>query len=189
MKSTHQINKINVALALVILVMSACKKDDDKAPEPSPAENEEEVITTLKLSFTDPTGTQPAVEAAFRDPDGEGGSGPDLFDTIRLVANTTYNVSLVLLNETTTPATDISAEVKEEGDEHLICFTPSGVDLVIQRIDSDGTHEIGLESKWITGAATSGSIRVELKHQPGVKNGSCDPGDTDVDVSFRTEIE
>lgn len=189
MKSINKINQVYLALLLTIAVASGCKKDDDKAPEPSPITNEEEVITTLKLSFVDPEGVEPGVTAVFRDPDGEGGSGPDLFDTIRLAPNTTYNVSLVLLNETTTPHTDISAEVKDEGDEHLLCFTPSGVDLAILRTDSDGTYEIGLESEWATGSAGNGSVQVVLKHQPGSKNGSCEPGETDVDVTFRTEIE
>jgi|GEM_PF-2626977 hypothetical protein len=34
------------------------------------------------------------------------------------------------------------------------------------------------------GGADFGRIVVRLKHQPGIKTGSCEPGDTDVEVSF-----
>lgn len=172
-----------------IATLASCKKDDDLVDVPPPIANEEEVITTMTLKFTDPTGVNPDVTATFRDPDGDGGLNFDIFDTIRLKNNTVYDMSIVLLNETVSPADTISNEVLEEADEHLFCFTSSFANVLIQRTDSDGTFEIGLESQWTVGSVGNGTVQIVLKHQPGIKDGSCSPGETDVDVTFVTEVE
>ena len=108
-----------------IAALGSCKKDEDLVTVPPPIENEGEVITTMTLLFTDAAGVQPDVTATFRDPDGDGGLNYDIFDTIRLMNNTVYNTSIILLNETESPADTISNEVLEEDDEHLFCLTPS----------------------------------------------------------------
>lgn len=192
MKYKHNYKNIFISGILILLaavVVISCKKDDDDEMSPPPPSNEEEVITTLTLMFTDSAGVSPDVTATFRDPDGDGGNGPDIFDTIRLANNTTYFTSVLLLNETESPADTISNEVLSEADEHIFCFTPSGADVNIIRTDSDGTYELGLESTWYTGAISTGSVQVILKHQPGTKDGTCNPGETDVDVTFITEIQ
>ncbi len=181
--------KAFIALTIIAAAgLSACKKD--KPIENPPVVNEEELITTCQLTFTDVNGVQPTVTATFRDVDGPGGNAPELFDTIRLQANTTYNAVISLLNESVTPAESISDEVLEEADEHLFCFTPAiTLNLAITRTDSDGQFEIGLQSQWVTGIASARETTIRLKHQPGVKDGTCEPGDTDLELSFRTEIQ
>lgn len=176
---------------LCMLFLAGCKKDDD-APQPDDDhghEHEQELITSLILNFEDSAGVQSAVQYAFRDPDGDGGNGPTEHDTIRLVANTTYNVTLELLNESESPAEDMTAEVEEEADNHLFCYSVANTNLSVTRTDSDGTYEVGLASSWSTGAAATGTTTVTLKHQPGVKDGTCAPGDTDIEVVFVTEIQ
>ena len=189
MNTINKIMKASLFALLIAATITACKKDKDLVPVPPPVDHEGEVITTMQLTFSDSAGIQPTLSATFRDPDGDGGSGPDIFDTIRLVNNTTYFTSILLLNETVTPADTISNEVLEEGDEHLFCFTPSGTNVSIVLTDSDGTYEIGLQSKWRTGAISNGTVQVVLKHQPGVKNGTCNPGETDIDISYVTIIQ
>ena len=184
---------ILITVALIAVTVSACKKDDD-TPEPSPNNSnppahEEELITSAILSFVDTAGVQPNVQFAFRDPDGDGGNAPTQHDTIRLTANTYYNVSIQLLNESESPAEDITLEVQQEDDEHIFCYTPSNTNVSIQRTDSDGTYEVGITSFWSAGAAAVGSTTVTLKHQPGVKDGTCTPGDTDIEVIFITEVQ
>jgi hypothetical protein len=189
MKTSEIIRMPLLAAAALLLFLNGCKKDKDPVENPPPPENEGEVITTLRISFTDSAGVLPAASATFRDPDGDGGAGPDIHDTIRLASGATYFASILLLNETVQPPDTISNEVLDEGDEHLFCFTVSGADVTVVRTDSDGTYPIGLESTWYTGAAGSGTVQMELKHQPGVKDGTCNPGETDVDVTFVTEIQ
>jgi hypothetical protein len=185
--------KKRTLMYLVIAMSTAiasCKKDEDDPKTPPATPNEEEVITTCILQFTDPSGVQPAVSATFRDPDGDGGNVPTQFDTIRLHPSTSYEASIILLNETVTPADSISNEVLEEGNEHLFCFDIMDANLNITRADSDGVYEIGLESIWVVGANSNGHVTVTLKHQPdGIKDGTCAPGDTDIEIEFPIKIQ
>lgn len=178
------------ALAAIIITVVACKKDKDLVPVPPPVGNDPEVITTLKVTLVDSASVQPTVTATFRDPDGDGGNGPDIFDTIRIANNTTYYGSILLLNETESPADTVSKEILDEDHEHLFCFTPSGTNISIIRTDSDGTYEVGLQSTWRTGNASNGTTQIVLKHQvDGLKNGTCGPGSTDIEVTFVTEVQ
>jgi hypothetical protein len=189
MKKISKTLRTSLALVMVAAAFTACKKDDDLVPVPPPVENEGEVITTLTLTFTDVANVQPTVTATFRDPDGDGGNGPDIQDTIRLMNGTTYDVAVQVLDETTSPIGDITAEILEEDHEHLICFSPTGANVTIVRTDTDGTYEVGLQSRWTAGAASTGTVQVELKHQPDIKDGTCAVGETDIDVTYVTEIQ
>ncbi len=190
MKTKRQKLKIAfMALSIIGLSMSSCKKDDDQVDVPAPDQNEVELITTFKITFTDEAGVQPTVSATFQDLDGDGGNAPGIFDTIVLAPSTSYAAEILLLNETESPADTISNEVKEEGAAHLFCFEPTGADVTILRTDTDGTYEIGLESQWVTGNASTGSTQITLKHQPDVKDGTCAPGETDIELNFITKIQ
>ena len=183
-----------LAVAAVALIFTACKKDDD-SPVPATGgsytpPNDVEILTSLIISFEDTAGVQPSVNYAFRDPDGTGGDGPTEHDTIRLAANTFYNATVQVLNESDPQdIEDVTLEVLDEDDEHLFCYDPSNTNVSVTRTDSDGTYEIGITSRWSTGTAANGSTMITLKHQPGVKNGNCAPGETDIEVTFVTEIQ
>lgn len=178
------------ALGILGLSLSSCKKDDEQVNVPAPDQNEVELITTFKITLTDDANVQPTVSATFQDLDGNGGNGPGIFDTIVLAPNTSYSAKILLLNETVTPVDTISNEVKDEDDQHLFCFEPSnGLNLTIVRTDTDGTYEVGLESQWVTSSASTGTTLITLRHQPGVKDGTCTPGETDIEVNFVTKIQ
>lgn len=174
----------------IVTIWSGCKKDNDQVSVPQPVKNEAEVITTMKLKFVDSSNTTTIRYATFRDPDGDGGLGVDIFDTIKLAPNKTWITSIILLNETVSPADTISNEVLDEGVDHLICFSPTGASAAVVKTDLDANSlAIGLQSKWRTTAIGSGTMQIELRHQPGIKNGSCTLGDTDIDVVFKTKIQ
>ncbi len=168
-------------VSLMAVTISGCKPD-----EPGP--DEEEVITTLTLTFTN-AATSAITTATFKDPDGDGGNPPTQFDEIVLAANSTYNVAITLLNESESPVEDVTEEIEEEDNEHFFCFEASGANVTITRTDTDGTYEVGLKSRWETGAASEGKVKVTLKHQPGVKNGTCAPGETDIEVDFVAKVQ
>ncbi len=172
-----------------VLVLFSCGKDNDDPETPPATVNEEELITTVTLEFFDPLGIHPDVSATFRDTDGPGGAEPSQFDTIYLVPSVLYNAHVVLLNESVDPPENITDEVLEEAVDHLFCYTPEGIDLEIVRTDSDGTFELGITSNWQTGVSGEGAVVLVLKHQPGIKDGSCEPGETDVEISFPVVIE
>ncbi len=58
------------------------------------------------------------------------------------------------------------------------------------RTDKDINNlEIGLRSKWITGTASNGTTQIVLRHQPdNTKNGNCNIGSSDIDLTFQTII-
>ena len=182
-------NKITFAGILLLLVFAACKKEKNPITAPPAPVIEEELITTLKITFTDTSGVNPDVIAIFRDLDGPGGNAPTTFDTIRLKRMSTYFATIQVLNESVNPVEDITAEIWEEKASHLFCFAATGVSISILRTDTDGVYEVGINSRWTTGSATSGSTMITLKHQPGIKNGSCNVGETDIEVNFPTVVE
>ncbi|WP_341901172.1 type 1 periplasmic binding fold superfamily protein [Fluviicola taffensis] len=183
--------KTMMILSILSLALVACKKEKKNTVSNPTNPNEEELITTFKIVFTDVNGVLPNVEAQFVDTDGPGGNNPSAFDTIRLVANATYNASITLLNESVSPAEDITVEVEEEGVDHLFCFDlTSGLNAVITRTDLDANNlPIGITSQWVLGNASTGTSTIRLRHQPGVKNGQCDPGETDIELNFHTVIQ
>jgi len=188
-KRTTTIAKTFLGFGLIAMALSSCKKDEDLVKVPEPDLNESEVITTFKITFADVNGSQPTVSASFIDLDGDGGNPPSVFDTIYLAPSTTYSAEILLLNEAANPTDTISNEVLDEAVDHLFCFTPSGANVSITRTDSDGVYELGLQSQWITGAASDGTTQIVLKHQPGIKDGSCSPGETDIELNFNTKIQ
>ncbi len=160
----------------------------DPTTPPTPT-NETELITTVKVELTDTLSGQ-KLNYFFRDLDGEGGNAPSQWDTIKLSDSSFYKVSIKFLNESNSNAVqDITQEILAEQANHIVCLTPQGVNSTITVTDTDGTYKLGLASTLKTGAASIGNITITLKHQPGIKNGSCDPGETDVQVAFPTVIK
>lgn len=169
----------------LVLAVQSCKKTTDP-PKPT---NEEELITTLKVELKDTASGQLLIYY-FRDLDGEGGKPPSQLDTIKLSPNRTYATAIKFLNESdTSNVEDITNEINNESKDHFICFSAAGANLVVTRTDSDGTFEVGLTSRWKTGNVSKGHITITLKHQPGVKNGQCDPGATDAEVIFPLDLK
>jgi hypothetical protein len=181
-------NKQIIILLFIAMAIQACKKDSDLPTLPEPI-NEPEVITSLSITFTDSANANNVIAAKFIDSDGDGGNQPTTFDTIKLKSNTTYYASLTLFNGILNE--EITPEIEEESNDHLFIFKPVDVALNISITDSDSNTPplpIGLKSKWLTGNNSNGTVQVILKHQPGIKNGTEAPGDTDVDLSFQTRI-
>ncbi|MFN6038706.1 MAG: hypothetical protein ACK452_09590 [Bacteroidota bacterium] len=185
------INLITSVFLLSVLSFS-CKKDKAPDPQTPPPVNQGEVITTLKLIFTDSSNSSSVSAFVFKDADGEGGNGPTVFDTIKTQANKTYFVSILLLDETKNPVDTISNEVLEEANDHIFFFHHTGVNMNTSYLDQDSNNPplpIGLSTKWKTGNVSNGTSQIILKHQPGTKNGSEIPGETDIDVIFQTKVE
>lgn len=181
------------ALLTAALLFTACGSDD---PEPV---NEEELITTVRVTFT---GTGPnegeTVVATFKDLDGAGGNAPEITNPVVLSANGAYDVSVEFLNETETPAEDITEEVEEEDEEHQVFVLPSnGLNFIYTYNDKDDNDQpLGLAGSVTTGNASTGTLQILLIHEPnksatGVSAG--DPtnagGETDISVTFNLNIQ
>ncbi len=187
-----------VLLSGALVFLSGCSKDD---PKP---ENIKEAITKATFTFTPVTGSPVVVNVT--DPDGNDGpinrvlSGP-----INLVKNTTYTLTITMINElapTTAPEYNVTEEVEEEAVEHMFFFAwtnntfsnPAGNGNIDARADVVNYNDkdinnlpLGLSTAWTTINATgSGKFRIVLKHQPDLKSATStfSDGDSDLDVEF-----
>ena len=178
-------------IALFTIVGSlfiSCSSDDD-APVPV---NEEEVITTLTVTLT-PVGGGTAITLQTRDLDGDGPDAPVINVSGNLTAMTTYIGTVVLLNETETPAENITLEVEAEDDEHQFFYTTNGnLDVTTAGFNLDGNGNIlGTTFTLDAGAASTGTYTVTLRHEPTKPNtGLADAGgETDISASFTVTVQ
>lgn len=187
-------NKIAIPTIIIIataLLWASCKKEEKNVQPPDP---ENEVITTVKLVATNNADITDISTALWKDLTPNDGNPDTSQATLKLKKDAVYTVSVLFLDETKNPAADITQEVSDRGNYHLICYAPSsGLNLSVIRTDKDSNSpalEIGLKSKFTTGAAGTGKLNVSLHHQPSGKNGTdCSIGSTDADVNFAVKVE
>jgi len=174
--------KISVCVLLAGLMITGCKKDKGD-------ENEEELITTVKVTLTAQGGTPQTF--TWKDVDGPGGQAPQISEII-LAPNKTYACQLEFLDESKTPAEDITAEVVAEADEHEVYYEPTGVNVSVSNLNKDSKNlPLGTTSTWTTTGGSNGSVKITLKHKPGIKAAG-DPvtkGESDIEVSFTTKVQ
>jgi len=182
--------KWNIFLLAGAVLFSSCEKEDGLE------HNDEELITTMQLTFSPTTGGN-ALVYKYEDLDGPNGGANPVIEEIILAPNTTYNVSLQLLNKTANPVDDITKEIEEEGDAHRFYFQPSsGSNITVSNLNNDANNvPLGITSQWATGAAATGTVTVTLRHYAGnpPNKSANDPvnsnkSSTDMEVQFNTRI-
>jgi hypothetical protein len=144
-------------LAFAAIAISSCSNDDNPV-------NEEELITTVTTTLT---GGGQIVTLTSRDLDGDGPNAPVVTVSGNLAANTNYTGTVTFLNETVSPADNITGEVEEEGEDHQIFYQiPSALGtFVYTDLDLNG-KPIGLSFTLTTGNAGIGNLTVTLRHLP-----------------------
>jgi hypothetical protein len=106
-----------------------------------------------------------------------------------VVSNTTTNIPEPdwLTGQPASDTTAFGIPVNE-----LVATSPaSALNLTVSRTDEDTNNpplQIGLKDNFVTGAASSGILRTVLRHQPNAKNGTYDPGSTDLDVTYAVTV-
>ena len=150
-------------------------------------DHETEQITRVTLTFVDDA-TGDEVTASFTDPDGDGGvSGSS--EPITLAAETTYRLTIAFVNGLEEPEEDITAEISDEAEDHLVLLygdavagpaTGASEGALVHMyadVESDyGANEgddlpVGLTNTITTGAAgDSGVLSVMLRHLPPVND-------------------
>lgn len=180
-----------VFLALVtgILLTNACSSED---PEPV---NEEELITTVRLTFTNNGQTDEAIMVEFRDIDGPGGEDPTI-DDLQLNANASYTLTVEFLNEQANE--NITEEIRQEGVDHQVFYVAGGnTSLTYTYGDQDSQgNPIGLSGTLETGSTANGSLSIILIHEPnkntsGVSTGNLNVagGEEDIRVQFNVSLQ
>ena len=167
-----------------IALFASCSDDD--VPEPV---NEEEVITTLTVTLDSGSGS---VVMQYQDLDGDGPDAGTVTVSGPLSANTSYDGSIVLLNETEDPAENITEEIEEEDLDHQFFYTVgSGLDVTTEYTSFDSAgNELGLTFLLNTAGASSGGLTFTLRHEPNKPNtGLADAGgETDIEVTFDVAV-
>jgi hypothetical protein len=191
-----------VLLLTTVTILSSCDDDDEPKKEDVP-----ELITKATLTFTPVIGGS-AVVATASDPDGDGVQDIQVDGPINLTANSSYVLTIELINELAQPSSaeyNITEEVEEEGDEHMFFFAwtnnvfsePTGNGNKDNRSDNVNYNDedanglpLGLETFWTTSSASTGKFNVMLKHQPGLKTATsaATVGETDLDIEFTINI-
>ena len=190
MKNLKSIKTIKLLALFFVssLALVSCSSDDDGDHDDH--DHEEELITTVTYTLSDGTNV---FTLTFQDLDGEGGEDGTTTVSGPLAASTTYTGTLQLLNETESPADNITLEVEEEGDEHEFFFSSTINDITITKDDMDvNNNPIGIESTLTTGAAGTGSLTIILKHEPTKPNdgtAAAAGGSTDVEVTFPITVQ
>lgn len=177
-------------LAIVIGIassLSSCSVDDKPV-------NEDEVITTV---ITTLTGGGQVVTLTSRDLDGDGPNAPVITVSGNLSANTSYMGSVSFLNETETPAENITTEIVDEGVDHQLFFqAPSALGTFTYNDTDANGKPIGIQFTLLTGNATSGNLLVTLRHEPnksaaGVATGDITNagGSTDAAITYPVIVQ
>jgi len=193
-----------IALFTFILIF-ACSKDED--PEPA---NEEETISLVTLEVTKVGSSETIkynfeVEGHDHDDHGEEDDDDDHDDhdgehtEIELEANSSYNVSIFVYNDTDpNNIENITLEIIEEKDEHQIFYAItdelSGFSIASasdDTLDSNG-KPLYIKTTWTTTGETSGDVVAYLIHEPTSKTGSTRTdfgGATDFEIDFEVHVE
>ncbi len=199
---------ISTLFALAVIgTLTSCSPEDPKK------EDTPELVTKATLTFSSVGGGTPIVISAT-DPDGDGVQDIIVDGSINLMANTTYGLTIELINGLVAvgqPGYSITNEVEEEGTEHQFFFSwtnatfsnpegdgnlDTGTDPVnyeggTNSVDANGLN-LGLTTIWTTTTTmASGNFRIVLKHQPGSKTATSNAsiGETDLDLTFILNVQ
>lgn len=183
--NTIKITKLLAILFISAFTFTACSNNDDNHDD---HDHDEELITTVTYTLTN---GNDVVTLTYQDLDGEGGNDGTYTVSGPLTANTTYTGEIELLNETESPAENITDEIKIEADEHEFFYTNTA-GLTITKTDTDGTNPLGVETSVVSGGASTGSLTVVLKHEPTKPNdgtAASAGGSTDVEITFDLTVQ
>lgn len=166
--------KLMSLLALSATIFTGCSDDDDSIPEQV---NQEEVVTTMNVTLTGPSGN--VVTLKSYDSDGDGPKAPVITVSGPLAANTIYSGDVELLNETEKPVENTTLEIMKENDEHQFFFSNSdALEVSFAYADTENDYDddttnddedadpVGILFTLSTVDVSSGTVSIVLIHQP-----------------------
>ncbi|KQC34180.1 type 1 periplasmic binding fold superfamily protein [Nonlabens sp. YIK11] len=179
-----------LAFASILFISLASCVDDD-APT---IINEEELITTVEYTLINRANVNNVV--VYRSVDLDGINGPDMPTTTvtgTLNANAIYDGTVRFLNETVSPAENITEEVLEESLEHEVFYFSDLASVQIEKVDTDSDgNPLGLRTVFTTGAAGTGNVNVVLIHEPIKPNNGTladASGESDANVTYDIVVQ
>lgn len=181
-------------LFAILFGLSSCLNLD--APTPV---QDNEVISRVTLIFTEKTENEESEsedELSFSCIDSNGDGVVDQTDSIELDRSKEYEVEIEFWNEFKNPAVNITQEVEDAAEYHLVKLkiAPNGF-ITTTTLDKDNNNmELGLKQHLRPNATGKATLNVVLYHQPPVngsplKDGFSEVGSTDVDVEFNVLVK
>ena len=182
-----------IVISSLALMGFHCKKDEQVVTPPIPGE---EYITTVKLRLENLANPNDTIWATWKDLTPDDTNAPDTtLAIINVKKNNSYKLAVYILDETKSPAEDITPDIRKEGNYHRFFLIPSNSianKVVVTPTDYDSNSPalyIGLNNLvTISDTIASGKLEGILKHQPNTKDGTLAPGSTDIDVFFQFNI-
>ena len=184
------------AILSLLLLVGGCEHNDHN--------HENETISRVSLTFSPADGSAPRT-FEFDDPDGDGGvSGA--FERVELSAGVSYELTISFANALVDPPEDITAEIEDEAEEHMLFIVGDVVGpaaaadtpLISHRyedLESDyganATGEdlpVGLVNRIEALAPGEGSLRVILRHLPPINDVPQKSGELPSDLASGREL-
>ena len=182
--------KLSILLCAACLVVAIACSKDDKEPKGS-------FVTTVKLTLHE-RGTTTVTSFTWKNLEGAVDTEPTSVDPVSLKRNTDYGLTIQVLDESQSPAFDISkTEIKPNPDNYLFFFLTEGIVANYSYEDRDENNEsvpLGLDGKLAVKGVGTGSLRVVLRRDPSQKNASNQltdeiGGHTDINLIFPVTIK
>lgn len=181
------------AIAALAISFTSCEKD----PVTEPDVTEEELITTVRLIVTDSNNVEHPFVYKVENGFGSATQGTVTIDTVKLMLGKMFTYRIEVLNESVSPAADITAEVLSEKDAHLffLASSPStGAGSITMSNGSKDNQNLPFNQTgtMASGLAGSGTLTITLLHEPTDKNGNSTAatgGETDAEAVFPVLIQ
>jgi len=172
------------------LILAACLAacEDGKVASPED-DHEHEAITTVSLKVANKADATDTATVRFVDADGDGGAWPVLPGVLRLRAGAVYAASLQFLDASNpSDIHDLNDEIGgAESDDHRVFWISRRGSVVPAIVDKDRNGLLlGLVADLTVSGSGTDTLRVVLRHLPGIKTSASDltDGETDADVEF-----
>lgn len=182
-----------LAAAFCTILFAACNPDDVPTPEPEA----QELITTMRVIVSNSSGFNKVFTYKVENGFTSSQIGSVEIDDIVLSAQTDYNVEVMVLNESISPAEDVTEEVKEESNEHLFFYESKPSQGAGSIVFSNGSKDasgqpLNQTITFTTGETGTGQLILALKHQPTNKDAQTlgeVGGETDAQAIYPVRIE
>ncbi len=174
---------------LFVALFTSCSDNDDPV-----VVVEQELITNVNVIFTNAADAMDVV--TLRAISADGIVAPTLTVSGPFTAGATYNAEITITDEVNNE--NILTEIVEEKDEHFFVYDQSGVAFTMMRAATDevrGDGELlGLRTTWTAGTAASGTITMQLIHEPTTVDdaggfGSASGGEFDINNTWDVTIQ
>lgn len=183
-------NKKLLSGFILAALVAGCEDGDVTAP---PDDHEHEAITTVLLKVANKTDASDTATVRFLDADGDGGLAPVLPGRLSLRSGATYSASLRFLDQSNpSDVHDLNEEIGGgEADDHRVFWVSKRGSVAATITDKDpGGLLLGLEADLVVSGSGADTLRVVLRHLPGIKTASSTitDGETDADIDFPVTI-